>query len=141
MFQDTQPAALGPAGGLDAWADFRVTDSTELLRLLKQLCDGSAPVTLSPPQGMAVTTQLWSVDPAQRQISFSADADSVQMQRLAQCNEAVAVAYLDSVKLQFDLNDLVLVHAGQSCALRADLPAVLYRFQRRNGVLPGLVTS
>ncbi len=80
---------------------------------------------------MAVTTQLWSVDPAQRQISFSADADSVHMQRLAQCDEAVAVAYLDSVKLQFDLSDLVLVHGASSCALRAALPAVLYRFQRR----------
>jgi len=131
MFQDTQPASLGPAGGLDAWADFRVADSAEVLRLLKQLCDGSAPVTLSAPEGMAVTTQLWSVDPAQRQISFSADADSVQMQRLAQCNEAVAVAYLDSVKLQFDLSDLVLVHGAKSCALRAELPTVLYRFQRR----------
>jgi c-di-GMP-binding flagellar brake protein YcgR len=53
------------------------------------------------------------------------------MQRLAQCDEAVAVAYLDSVNLQFDLDDLVLVHGSHSCALRAQLPTVLYRFQRR----------
>ena len=37
MFQDTRPAALGPDGGPDAWADFRVADSAERLRLLKQL--------------------------------------------------------------------------------------------------------
>jgi c-di-GMP-binding flagellar brake protein YcgR len=131
MFQDTRPAALGPDGGPDAWAEFRVADSTELLRLLKQLRDGSVPVTLSAPQGMALVCNLWSIDPAQRQISFSADADSVHMQQLAYNDEAVAVGYLDSVKLQFDLSDLALVHGSGSCALRARLPAVLYRFQRR----------
>jgi c-di-GMP-binding flagellar brake protein YcgR len=131
MFQDTQAATLGADGGLDAWAEFRVADSAELSRLLKQLCDSSAPVTLSAPQGMALTTQLWAVAAAQRQISFSADAGSVQMQRLAYCNEAVAVAYIDSVKLQFDLSELVLVHGSHGCALRAAWPAALYRFQRR----------
>jgi c-di-GMP-binding flagellar brake protein YcgR len=131
MFQHTRPAELGPDGGPDAWAEFRVADSAELLRLLKQLRDGSVPVTVSAPQSAAVTSQLWSVDAAQRQISFSADAASVHMQRLAQWNEAVAVAYLDSVKLQFDLADLVLVHGDSGCALRTRLPGVLYRFQRR----------
>jgi c-di-GMP-binding flagellar brake protein YcgR len=131
MFQDTQPATLGPDGSADAWAQFRVADSAELLRLLQQLRDGSVPVTLSAPLGGAVTSQLWSVDATQRQVSFSADADSVYMQRLAQHDEAVAVAYLDNVKLQFDLVDLLLVHGASSCALRAQLPAVLYRFQRR----------
>jgi c-di-GMP-binding flagellar brake protein YcgR len=131
MFQDTQPAALDPEGGLDDWAQFRVDDGSELLRLLKQLRDGSVPVTLSAPSSAAVNSQLWSVDAVQRQISFSADADSVHMQRLAQDDEAVAVAYLDNVKLQFELCELVLVRAAASCALRARLPAVLYRFQRR----------
>lgn len=131
MFQDTRPASLDPAGAVDAWAEFRVADSAELLRLLEQLRDRSMPVTLSAPQGSSATSQLWSVDPAQRQISFSADADSLQMQRLAQADEAVAVAYLDSVKLQFDLADLMLVHGLRSCALRARLPSLLYRFQRR----------
>jgi len=131
MVQDIQPAALGAAGEPDAWAEFRVADPAELLRLLQQLCAAGVPVMLSTPQGLAVSTPLWSVDATQRQISFSAAADSVPMQRLAQSDEAVAVAYLDSVKLQFDLNGLVLVHGSHSCALRAEWPAVLYRFQRR----------
>ena len=134
MFQDTQPAALAPEGGLDDWAQFRVGDSSELLRLLQQLRDGSVPVTLSAPGSAAVNTQLWSVDAAQRQISLCADADArgVQLQRLLQDDEAVAVAYLDRIKLQFDLDGLVLVRAAASSALRARLPAVLYRFQRRD---------
>jgi c-di-GMP-binding flagellar brake protein YcgR len=131
MFQDTRPAALGADGGPDAWADFRVTDRAEQLRLLRQLSDGGVPVTLSAPVGMAVSVQLWSVDAAQRQLSFSADAHGLQMQQLAHCDEAVAVAYLDSVKLQFELGELMLVHGRDSCALRTEWPAALYRFQRR----------
>ena len=129
MFQDTQPAALGPEGGVDAWAPFRVDDGGELLRLLRQLRDGGVPMMLSTPRGLAVSSQLWSVDAPQRQISFS--AEGMHLQRLAQHDEAVAVGYLDNVKLQFELVGLALVRAAASCALRARLPDMLYRFQRR----------
>lgn len=131
MFQDTRPAELDGDAGADPWAEFRVSDPAELLRLLKALRDGSVPVHLSAPQGLAVTSQLWSLEPARQQISFSADLDDVAMQRLAQCDEAVAVAYLESVKLQFELSGLLLVRAERSCALCARLPSMLYRFQRR----------
>lgn len=132
MSQDTQPAALHADGAHDAWAEFRVADGSERLRLLKSLCDGCVPVTLSAPHGVSVSTQLWSLDAAQGRLSFSAEADSVHMQRLAHGDEAVAVAYLDHVKLQFDLDDLLLVRGAQGCALRARLPQRLYRFQRRS---------
>lgn len=133
MFQDTRPAELRADGTADAWAEFRVADGAERLRLLKQLRDGSVPVSLSAPHGVSVGALLWSLDAAQGQLSFSADADSTHMQRLAQGDEAVAVAYLENVKLQFDLVDLVLVRGAQGCALRARLPGLLYRFQRRAG--------
>lgn len=131
MFHDTQPAALANEGGLDAWAPFRVDDASEVLRLLQRLRDGSAVVSLSSSQGAAVSSQLWSLDPARRQITFSADGGGLHVQCLAQDDEAVAVAYLDNVKLQFDMVDLVLVHGVKSCALRARVPGVIYRFQRR----------
>jgi c-di-GMP-binding flagellar brake protein YcgR len=44
----------------------------------------------------------------------------------------VAVAYLDSVKLQFDLHGLTLVRGAQSSALQCALPREIYRFQRRS---------
>ena len=130
---DTRPAALDEASGPDPWAEFRVSDPTELLRLLKALRDSSVPVHLNAPQGFAVTTQLWSLEPEQGQMGFSADDDGPQMQRLAQCDEAIAVAYLDSVKLQFELGGLLLVRSAHSCALRARIPALVHRFQRRSG--------
>jgi c-di-GMP-binding flagellar brake protein YcgR len=74
---------------------------------------------------------LWSVDgPAQRELH--ADANHPQLQRLVDADEAVAVAYLDSVKLQFDLQDLLLVRGLQRSALQARCPHVVYRFQRRS---------
>lgn len=131
MLQDTRSVALAVDGGPDPWTDFRVDDPIELLRLLKQLRDGSVPVNLSAPQGHALTSQLWSMDEIHGQMNFCADDAGLHLQRLAQGDEAVAVAYLDSVKLQFDLDELVLVHGDKACVLRARLPRVLYRFQRR----------
>ncbi|MEO5697330.1 MAG: PilZ domain-containing protein [Burkholderiaceae bacterium] len=46
-------------------------------------------------------------------------------------DELVAVAYLDRVKLQFDLQGLVLVRGASHCALQAGFPREVYRFQRR----------
>jgi c-di-GMP-binding flagellar brake protein YcgR len=133
MFQDTRPAEPGADGAGDGWAEFRVSDRAERLSLLGRLRDAATPVQLSSPSGAVLTSQLWAMDPQQMQLSFSAGGGSLPMQQLAQGDEAVAVAYLDSVKLQFDLADLMLVHRGRSCALRTRLPELMYRFQRRAG--------
>ncbi|HMO47096.1 MAG TPA: flagellar brake protein [Rubrivivax sp.] len=133
MFEHTRPAELDARGAADGRAEFRVGDRAERLALLKQLRDGSVPVSLNAPQGAVLVMQLWSLDAAQQQLSFSAYADCGAMQRLAQGGEAVAVAYLDSVKLQFELAGLVLVRGAHHHALRAQLPELMYRFQRRSG--------
>ena len=115
----------------DPWAGFRIDERGEVLRLLRLLRDGSVPVNLSSPRGHALSSQLWALDPVHEHLSFSADGGGHALQALAQCDEAVAVAYLDSVKLQFDLSELLLVHDRGSSALRARMPSLLYRFQRR----------
>ena len=46
MFQDTRPAELGADGASDAWAEFRVTDRSERLRLLNDAADGETVRTL-----------------------------------------------------------------------------------------------
>ena len=131
MFLDTQPASLGNDGGLDPWGPFRVDSLTERAALMRQLRDGSVPINLSAPDGHALTTALWSFDPAQNRVVFSASEVDPRLQRLVEADEAVAVAYLDSVKVQFDLHDLVLVRGARACALQAAMPRDLYRFQRR----------
>lgn len=122
---DTQPM---PMDGLD---DFRLTSPTEIKALLRQLMDGSVPLNISGPDGAVLTTTLWTVDSVRGAISFSASPDDPHLHQIVQADEAVVVGYLDSVKLQFDANDLVLVHSERRSALGCAFPQVVYRFQRR----------
>jgi c-di-GMP-binding flagellar brake protein YcgR len=132
QFLDTQPAALGASGGIDPYADFRIQQPREIAALMKQLADSLVPVSLSGPEAIGYTTMIWTVDSAQHRISFSADPDSPQLQRLIEGEEATCVAYLDAVKLQFDVHHLMLVRGAMHCALQADMPGEMYRFQRRD---------
>jgi c-di-GMP-binding flagellar brake protein YcgR len=129
MFQDTRPAPLGDDAA--GFADFRIDSRREQVALLRQLRDGNAPVSLSSAEGISMTVTLWTLDEQRERLNFSADDGHPQLQCLIDGDEAVAVAYLDSVKLQFDLRGLLLVRGPRSCALQAELPELLYRFQRR----------
>ncbi len=131
MFQDTRPAELSSASGLDAWAEFRVAQPQERARLLRALCEGQVPVNLNAPDGTTLTVTLWAVDAAQGRLNFSAEPGLPQLARIVDADEAVAVAYLDSVKLQFDLHGFMLVRGSRSNALQCAAPHEVYRFQRR----------
>ncbi len=132
MFQDTRPADLDASGQADAWQDFRVSHPQERLALLRQLRDGSVPVYLSTPEGHSLGSSLWALDADSGRLHFSADPQLPLLPALVQADEITAVAYLDSVKLQFDLDGLVLVQGRDSCSLQAGLPQEIYRFQRRS---------
>jgi c-di-GMP-binding flagellar brake protein YcgR len=132
MFLETQPAPLSGAGSIDPYAEFRIQQTREIVALLKQLATDGTPVILSGPNAAGLTTVVWTIDTAQQRVSFSADADSPQVQRLIELEEATCVAYLDAVKLQFDVDHLVLVHGNKTCSLQADMPREMYRFQRRS---------
>lgn len=127
MFQDTQPAPLGD--GLD---EFRVDSPGEVQALLRSLVDAATPVHLSSPDGHHCSSTLWVVDGPRRRLSFVADTLGPELGALLDAGEATAVAYLDSVKLQFDLHDLVVVRGASGSALQAALPEQVFRFQRRN---------
>lgn len=129
-FQPTQPAPMSALTG-NAIDEFRVGHPAELLSLLRRLVDGQVLVQLSGPGGAAYTTVLWALDAQQRRIGFDADPRHPQLQALVDGGEVTAVAYLDAIKLQFDLPSLMLVHGHGASTLQATLPAVLYRFQRR----------
>lgn len=132
MFEHTQPAQLDDHGGSDPWAPFLVAHPGEVLGLLRQVRDAGAPVILAAPGGTSLACTLWSLDTSTARLSFSADLNAPQLQSLVDANEAVAVSYLESVKLQFEAEDLVLVHSPQSSTLQACLPEQIYRFQRRS---------
>ena len=131
MFQDTRPAQLSGDGSTDAWAEFRVDHPGEVAALMRQIRDSNVPVSLNSPGGAMLATSLWAMDDQRRRLNFSADTSQPQLEQLVEGDEVVAVAYLDSVKLQFDLHGLLLVRSARASALQAEMPNEVYRFQRR----------
>lgn len=116
-------------GGLD---EFRIGAPREIAAILRQFQDGNLLLNLIGSNGATLSTTLWAMDSARGMLSFAADAHAPSTQQLAECDEAIAVGYLDSIKIQFDVNQLVLVHGQASVAISAAFPRELFRFQRRN---------
>lgn len=112
-------------------SEFSVTSDAEIETILQQLCDGGAFVTLYAPGGHSYTTLLWAVDAERGVVCFSAESSDPQVSALLESEEVVCVGYLDSIKVQFDLQGLVMVRGGKNIALNASWPEVVYRFQRR----------
>jgi len=132
MFEDTRPASLDALDGADGRAEFRVSAPGEIRAILKQLMDDVVPLNLSASDGSAYTTTLWTLDPAAGRISFTADMLAPAVHDIVEADECVAVAYLDRVKVQFDVTDLMLVQGAKASVLQARLPGEVFRFQRRN---------
>jgi c-di-GMP-binding flagellar brake protein YcgR len=116
----------------DALDEYRVTSPVEIQVLFQKLLDTRTLVTLSGPNGASYTTLMWKADADRQTLCFSASDGDAQLDALLESGEIVAVAYLDSIKIQFDLDGVVEVHGGQHHALNAQYPKVMYRFQRRS---------
>lgn len=120
--------------------DYRLTSSVEIFDLLRQVETSRTLVTLSDPDGHSYTTLLWNVDPQRSLLGFSGDGEHEGLRALLQSDEVTAVAYLDSIKLQFDVENLVVVRGQAHDVVSTTLPKVMYRFQRRSSfrVTPAL---
>lgn len=112
--------------------EHRVRALVEIRALLKQFVEGDVPITLNTPDGLHYATSLWAEDPQRGVLVFAADPREPVVQRMAESHEVMVTGFLDSVKVQFDLHDLVLVHGRSASAFNAEYPREVYRFQRRN---------
>jgi c-di-GMP-binding flagellar brake protein YcgR len=129
MFADTRPADLDPLDGAGTRSEFRVGNPRERLALLRQLRDAGATIHVAGPDGSSLKTTLWSVDEAV--LALAVDAGAAALQHLLDHDDALAVAYLEAVKLQFELHGLVLVRGSRASVLQCATPPEIYRFQRR----------
>ena len=121
--------ALGAQpGGLD---EFRVTEPREIASMLKKLLDGSVRLNLNGSDGCVVGATVWTVDAEHDSLGFSVERQDPNPPALLECEEAVVVGYMESVKLQFDVRNLVLLHGPRASVLRCAYPRELFRFQRR----------
>ncbi len=112
--------------------DFRITSPTEVANLMLRLEAERSLLTLSGPQGDVFTTLLQEVDTAHRRIHLSAEDGNDRLDAMLEQGEVTAVAYLDRIKVQFDLDGLHAVRGDRGRQLRAAWPDVLFRFQRRD---------
>lgn len=131
MAFDTLPMPFGanaPAGV----EDFRITAPAEIVDLLRRLQDDAVLIHLHASNGASLTTRLVTVDLVRETIGLAADVGDGRVERMLESRELTAVGYLDSVKIQFELDGAMLVRSGRDVTLTASLPSDLYRFQRRN---------
>lgn len=122
-----QKASSAPVSGA-----YRVDAPSEIAALLRSLIDGQVPVTLADRSGVSLVTALWAADDSGGLLVFNADPSKPEVQALVLAGEGEATAYVDNVKLQMDLDDLVLVHGRGASAFHARYPTELYRFQKRD---------
>lgn len=131
---ETMPMPLSPEEPetRSALDDFRITEPFEILSLLRQMQEQNSLLTIATPRGASFVTTIFEVNKAKGVVRFAVEAHEPQLERVLDSDEVVAVGYLDSVKIQFDLDGLVHVHAGQGeSALNGRLPREVFRFQRR----------
>jgi len=128
----TMPAPLDAMEASSGLGEFLIGSPAEIAALLKDCANGDVVLNLSSPRGAHYSSTVWAVDSARGQLSLTAEPNDVQVQNLLEDGEVVAVGYLEAVKLQFDLHDLMLVRSVGNCVLNARLPQRMYRFQRRS---------
>src|SRR5882672_10061118 len=101
---DTMPMPLESlAAAGSRLEDFRVTTPAEITAMLKRLVDGNTHIGINAPNGVSITATLWTIDSQRGMLSFSVVADEPNLEAVVECDEAVVVGYLDSVKVQFDV--------------------------------------
>jgi len=122
--------ALGAApGGLD---EFRLDSPREIGAMLRQLCDGSVQLNLNASDGSVVSATVWTTDAERGTLGLSVDPSDPALHAILESDDVIVVGYLDSVKLQFDAGNLVLVHGPRASVLNCNYPRELFRFQRRS---------
>jgi len=126
----TSPA---PLEGMNAALDeFRIASPRDVGLLLKQLLDGAVVLSLHGSDGSVFRSVIWTMDSARATIGFNADPNDPAMQSILHSHDVTVVGYLDSVKVQFELRNPVLVHGNRASVLSCPFPREMYRFQRRN---------
>ena len=118
-------------GHIQALQNFLLSSDPEIASILIKLRDQGTPINLISPEQISFSSALWAVDLAKETLSFKVTADQPLLQTFIDSGEATASAYLDRVKIQFELQDLMLVRGSQSCALHGRFPVQIWQFPRR----------
>ena len=122
-------AATSTADPADA--DFRLDAPGEIMNWLRELLQSQARLQLTTPDGEAIHTVLRALDTPHGMLTMEAPTGGDTLAPVLASDELVATAFLDRIKLQFDVSGLVSIRGDGAEVLRAPVPLRLYRFQRR----------
>jgi c-di-GMP-binding flagellar brake protein YcgR len=114
--------------------NFQVKAPSEIIALLRTLQQQQTRIALSAPNGASLSCSVSVIDAERSALSLAVDPADVQLQALLSADEITAVAYLDQIRLQFELDSPVLINGAagsQPTLLRCPSPGLMYRFQRR----------
>ncbi len=112
--------------------EFQVQAASEIAALLRLLHSEQTRITLSNEAGASLASRVCTLDPAHAALSFDVRATDPMVRELTALGDVTATAYLDDIRIQFELEELMLVNAAEGAVLRGPWPGLLYRFQRRN---------
>ncbi|RTL19675.1 MAG: flagellar brake protein [Burkholderiales bacterium] len=112
--------------------ELRVASAAEIAGYLQELNREQTRVTLCSPGGGTLPGRICALNAEADLLGLEIGADPLGLApELVAGGEITAVAFLGSIKLQFDLESPLLVSGGQGTVLRSGFPQRVYRFQRR----------
>lgn len=112
--------------------ELRVESRQEITGYLQELHREQSRVLLSSPDGHALQSRICALSPEADLLGFEIGIDPEgQSEQLVREGEITGVAFIGSIKLQFELESPVIVLGEHGAVLRSALPTKLYRFQRR----------
>src|SRR6185503_19750529 len=77
--------------------------------------------------GRVFTSAIWTLDTTRGTIGFNADPNDPAMQSVLHSREVTVVGYLENVKVQFDVQNLMLVHGNKASVLSCPFPREMFR--------------
>lgn len=116
----------------DDYSQYLLRDPREIRQILRGLIEKRSLVTayLDGP-GDSFLTTLLDLTPDERGVILDASNDEAINQRALASQQVFCITQLDSVKIQFALSDLQRQAFQAHLALRAPIPDLLLRLQRR----------
>ena len=121
-------------------ADFRIEGALAVRAILRELAQRHVLVTLYADERLADFAVSQVLRAADAGVDFDLSGQEPFVQALSRACRVVGVAFPGQVKTQFCLERFTVVHEPNGALLRAPLPAVLHRIQRRDAfrvALPG----
>jgi c-di-GMP-binding flagellar brake protein YcgR len=111
---------------------FAVYGAQEIAALLRELRDRQVLVTLYYDDGAGFTvSNVLDVDPSRDEVVLDCAADRSAQRAVDQAREIVAIAFVDSSKIQFSVSGVEPTMHQSRTAFRVRMPRRLLRMQRR----------